>query len=148
MSGSSGSSIDEMVESVAKELGYSIYEESHHKNNGKLHVTVRIDSDKGISHEDCSLYSRALGELFYENSSIDKYLIEVSSPGLQRRIEGLVQFKRFIGEPVKVIHNFDENRVVYQGKLLTVEDNSITVDGESGIKEILMSDIVNANLDY
>ena len=148
MSVSSSGTIGDMVVGVAIDLGYSVYEQSHFKKNGKLHVTVRIDSDNGITHEDCGIYSKALGDIFYENKTIDKYLIETSSPGLQRTIEGISQYKRFIGEPVKVIHVFGDNNVVYQGKLLTAEDNLITVDGESGIKEILMSDIVSANLDY
>ncbi len=140
--------LDSIIQEVAKELGFEIYESSSVKRNGKLNITVRIDSGKNVSHGDCIEYSRLLNERLDGNETYDRYLLEVSSPGLNRDVRTLEQYGRFVGEPVKVIALKEDGTEVLKGKLLSVEGDIVTIKDERGDISVSYSNIVSGNLDY
>jgi len=107
--------LDLIIQEVAAELGFEIYESSSAKRNGKLNITVRIDGEKNISHGDCMEYSKLLNEKLDGNEVFDKYLLEVSSPGLNREIRSLKQYGRFVGEPVKIVVVGEKGNEVLKG---------------------------------
>ena len=84
-----------------------------------------------LTHEDCAAFSRDFGTLLdVEDLGPDgEYTLEVSSPGLDRRLSAPVDFQRFQGALVKV-QTFEPiaNNRHWQGRLNTVTDSGITVD--------------------
>ena len=59
-------------------------------------VRIYIESEKGITHDDCSLVSRKVEELLDEDDPFEnKYTLEVSSPGIERGLYNLKDFEKF-----------------------------------------------------
>jgi len=115
----------------------------------------------GITHDDCQVFSRDFGTVLDVEELVpgDDYTLEVSSPGLDRKLHGLSDFRRFSGSLVK-LQTFEPiagNRH-WQGRLTQVSDSRIILDlnavkqkGKSKkanqeTAEIQISNIEKANL--
>ena len=98
-------------------------------------VRLFIDKPEGIGLEDCEKVSRAVSALLdVEDPVPGNYRLEVSSPGLDRKLRKVEHFQRVIDEIVKVKLRFPlEGRRRFRGKLLSADDENIVVevDGES-----------------
>ncbi|WP_316842972.1 ribosome assembly cofactor RimP [Pedobacter gandavensis] len=97
--------------------------------NNKL--IIHVDGDEGISIQDCAAISRHVGFHLEEENTIDKaYNLEVSSPGVGEPLRLKRQYVKNIGRELSVKLNGGE---IKEGKLLSVEDNGITI--EAKVKE-------------
>ena len=85
----------------------------------------------GVTHDDCSAFSRDFGTLLDVEDFIpgDEYTLEVSSPGLDRKLHTLQDFERFNGNLVKLqtFQPIAGNRH-WQGRLTQVSANTVTLD--------------------
>ena len=85
--------------------------------------------------EDCEKVSHAVSALLdVEDPMAGEYNLEVSSPGLDRKLTKIEHFQRFEGETVKITMRFPiEGRRRFRGRLLSSDDKNIVVevDGES-----------------
>ena len=92
----------------------------------------------GVTHEDCANYSRELGTVLDVEDAIPggQYLLEVSSPGLDRKLVKPADFQRFSGSKVKIMTRepVAGNRH-FEGRLRTVDDRRIAIEIESGTKK-------------
>ncbi len=91
-------------------------------------VAISPDTQAGITHGDCELFSRDFGTVLDVEDLIPgaEYTLEVSSPGLDRKLHGFEDFRRFAGMLVKV-QTFEPvagNRH-WQGRLTEVNEQSI-----------------------
>jgi ribosome maturation factor RimP len=85
----------------------------------------------GITHDDCQAFSRDFGTVLDVEELVqgDDYTLEVSSPGLDRKLHGVSDFRRFSGSLVK-LQTFEPvagNRH-WQGRLTQVSESAITID--------------------
>jgi ribosome maturation factor RimP len=92
---------------------------------------VEIDQLAGITHEDCSLFSQDFGTVLDVEELIPgaEYTLEVSSPGLDRRLYGETDYRRFTSSVVK-LQTFEPvagNRH-WRGKLTDVKEHSLVLD--------------------
>jgi ribosome maturation factor RimP len=95
---------------------------------GSTIVQVFIDTDQGITADQCALVSRHLSlELDRTNLIAGRYRIEVSSPGLDRPIKLARQFKKNIGRQVKVVTRLDNGGAAVSGILQDVSALSLTL---------------------
>jgi len=116
-------------------MGYELADlEVRLGGNGGL-VRVFIDKPDGIDLEDCEKVSLAVSALLdVEDAVPGKYNLEVSSPGLDRKLTKVEHFQRFVGEEVKVQMRFPiAGRRRFRGTLVSLNDENIVVevDGES-----------------
>lgn len=123
----------------------------------------RFDANQlaGITHEDCSAFSRDFGTLLDVEDLVpgDAYTLEVSSPGLDRKLHGREDFLRFSGSLAKV-QTFEpiRNNRHWQGRITEAGDQGIVLDlsalrqnsksRKAGVAtvEIAYSNIERANL--
>ncbi|SHF60879.1 ribosome assembly cofactor RimP [Pedobacter caeni] len=97
--------------------------------NNKL--IIHVDGDEGISIQDCAAISRHVGFHLEEENTIEKaYNLEVSSPGVGEPLKLQRQYVKNVGRELSVKLNGGE---IKEGKLLSVEDQSITI--EAKVKE-------------
>lgn len=116
---------------------------------GKPLVQIFIDKPKGISHEDCSYVSHQLGEILEEKDFISsEYILEVSSPGLERELFSLKDFQKFVGNLAKVRTNQAINgQRNFDGRIKSVEKEEITFeDKTNGEVKFPYSLVSKANL--
>jgi len=91
-----------MLESTVEQLGYELADLELHTGANAL-LRLYIDSPNGIKLEDCEKVSRQVSALLdVEEPLTYEYTLEVSSPGLNRRLVKAAHFERFAGERVKV----------------------------------------------
>ena len=130
-----GDELAKLLEPTVERLGYELVDlEVRLGGKGGL-VRVFIDKSEGIDLEDCETVSRAVSALLdVEDPVPGNYNLEVSSPGLDRKLTKVEHFQRFAGETVKVQMRLPiEGRRRFRGTLVSSDDENIVVDvdGES-----------------
>lgn len=133
---------------AAELTGFLIYESSVYLSGVNTKITVKIDSEKPISHNDCEVFSRELGLLLDESGILPDYSLEISSPGINRKIRNKEEFARYKKCPVKVIYAIEDGQRVAKGLLSEVSEDEIEISEEKNKVVIKFKDIINANLDY
>lgn len=118
----------------------------------KKNFTVRIFIDKqgGVTHEDCTFVSRQIDEILDADDFIpDAYLLEVSSPGLERDLYSLKDFEKFSGSLAKIKTFVPINgHRNFKGKIVAVEgDEIIFEDKATGTVRFPYSAVAKANLE-
>ena len=137
-----------LLEPTVERLGYEL-SDLEVKLGGKGGVVrVFIDSADGIGLDDCETVSLAVSALLdVEDPLPGQYNLEVSSPGLDRKLTKPVHFERFAGETVKVQMRFPiEGRRRFRGKLLSSDDENIVVDVDGESHTLPMATIDTARL--
>ncbi len=92
-----------IIEPIADELGYYLWNVEYVKEGADYILRVTIDNNEGITIEDCETMTRAIDPVLDEHDPIeDSYLLEVSSPGLERELTRDDHFALCVGEKVEV----------------------------------------------
>ncbi len=111
------------------------------KAGGK--VLVLVDGDEGFSIDDCADLSRKLSERLDAEGAFDsKYLLEVSSPGVDHPLTLLRQYKKNVGRNVKV--HLYEGEIV-EGKITNASEEALTLEQQIGkgkkkeLKEVVLT---------
>lgn len=133
---------------TAGELGYMVYEASVLIRGENSRVIVKIDHLRGISLQDCEIFSRGLARRLDSMEVLPNYSLEVSSPGLDRKIRNIEEYRRFSGAPVKIVYLDNEMKKAIRGTIGAVQPGSVEIISEEGDRTIGFSDIVSANLSY
>jgi ribosome maturation factor RimP len=98
-------------------------------HKGPKKVLIILDSDKGITIDDCAFLSRELSKWFDESQLLDEsYMLEVSTPGLDQPLKLKRQYHKNIGRKIKVV--LPETTV--EGKLVEVTEENIYLEQEIG----------------
>ena len=130
-----GDELATLLEPTVERLGYELADLEVRLGGKGGRVRLFIDKPEGIGLVDCERVSRAVSALLdVEDPVPGNYDLEVSSPGLDRKLTKVEHFQRFMGEIVKVNMRFPlAGRRRFRGKLLSVDDENIVVevDGES-----------------
>ncbi len=122
--------LTELLEPGIARLGYEL-SDLELKIGGKHGILrVFIDKPEGIGLEDCEKVSLAVSALLdVEDPLPVHYDLEVSSPGLDRKLTKIEHFQRFAGETVKVQMRFPiEGRRRFRGTLVSTDDENIVVE--------------------
>lgn len=113
-------------------------------------IKIFIDKEGGVTHEDCATVSRQVGEVLDSEDFISSaYLLEVSSPGLERQLYSLKDFEKFAGSlaKVKTYKPIDGQRN-FSGRIKTVEsENIVFEDKTSGEVRFPFDAVAKANLE-
>jgi ribosome maturation factor RimP len=112
-------------------------------------VRIFIDKPEGITLDDCSSLSSELGELLDSEDLIPgRYVLEVSSPGIERELYSIGDMKRFVGSLIKAkMRSAYSGQKTFVGELSSVEGDEFTMDDRT-IGEITLpfKDVQKANL--
>ena len=107
-----------------------------------------IDRETGVTLEDCERVSEQLGAwLDIEDPLPGSYVLEVSSPGFDRRLRTLAHFERFKGENAKVeLRDALDGRRRFTGKLVGVEGSEVLLEVDGELTRLPFGDIAVARL--
>ena len=93
-------------------------------------IQLFVDTDAGITIDQCASLSRSLGEaLEIQGAIADPYILEVSSPGLERPLKNLRQYRKNLGRMFRVRCAAEQPNTEFVGKLLAVEGETLTFGG-------------------
>ncbi len=147
--------VNERIQEIAAEVAGKNGLELVHvedKGTGKTRtLRVFIDKPEGVSLEDCAVVSREFGELLDAEDLIHaEYILEVSSPGIERGLYSLKDFEKFAGNLAKVKTKSPVNgQKNFRGKILKIENEEIFFDDvTNGAVSFPYSAVVKANLEF
>lgn len=138
-----------MAERVATSEGLTLVDVEIKGSRGNPLLRVFIDKPAGVSHADCQLVSEQLSAILdVEDLFPGKYLLEVSSPGLDRKLSKPSDFTHFVGRRARlVVREAVENQKVFEGRLAGFENGRVRLDlGERGLQELDLTNIQKAQL--
>jgi ribosome maturation factor RimP len=121
-----------LAEPILTELGLQLWDIVFEKEGTLRYLRVYIEREDGeITIDDCENVSRPLDRRLDETDPIDEqYVLEVSSPGLGRRLRNESHFLRFIGDDVRVRYIRETNGVKeFSGTLEEYNKDEIKVGG-------------------
>jgi len=97
--------IREIADRVASSSGLELVDVELLGGGKSRMLRVYIDKPGGVTHEDCSNFSREAGTIFDVEDAVPggSYMLEVSSPGLDRKLSKPEEFQRFVGSRVKLM---------------------------------------------
>lgn len=122
--------LSRLLEPGVRALGFELVDVELSGRGRHAVLRVYIDGPEGVTVDDCADVSRQLsGILDVEDPIPERYVLEVSSPGLDRPLTKREDFQRFIGEEVKVRTRrpLDGQRN-FKGRLIDVERERVILD--------------------
>jgi len=145
------SQVSALAEPLLKERVMELVDLEVTRMGRKLLIRLFVDlPEGGVTVEDCAEINRELCHLLdVEDLIAESYVLEVSSPGLNRRLRKPKDFQRFLRSRVKVETTSKiQGRKRFRGILLAVDEKEITLGlaGESVV--IPLTGIHRANLEY
>ena len=117
----------DLAEPIVETKGLELVDVEYNKEGDNWILRVFIDKEEGITLEDCMQVSDELStHLDVEDPIDDSYLLEVSSPGLDRPLRTDDDFARFAGESVEVsTYAPVEGQKEFVGELVGLEDDQV-----------------------
>ncbi len=126
--------LSRLLEPTVERMGYELTDLEMKIGGRDGVVRLFIDRPEGVGLDDCEAVSRQVSALLdVEDPVPGHYVLEVSSPGLDRKLTKPAHFRRFIGDDVRVKMRFPvDGRRKFRGKLLAANEETIEVevDGE------------------
>jgi ribosome maturation factor RimP len=126
--------LEEKIESIVQSLGVILYDISTLKEHDEMIYRVYVHSKEGISLDKCAEISHMLSPILDSDAPFNgEYRLEVSSPGIERKLKKLQHFEHSVGENVSIT-TFDKEKI--KGKLIGIEGNLLHVKSKDGVQQI------------
>ncbi|AVS36620.1 ribosome maturation factor RimP [Campylobacter jejuni] len=114
------------LEALCKEAGLSFYDDELVSENGRKIYRIYVQKEGGVNLDDCVRLSEILSPIFDVEPPVNgEYFLEVSSPGLERKLSKIEHFAKSIGELVKIATNEKEK---FEAKIIAVDDENIILE--------------------
>ncbi len=135
-------SLEESIKLAVESLGANLYDIVTVKEHDRNIFRVLVTTSSGISLDKCAEISRMISPILDVDEPMGgEYILEVSSPGIERKLRKKEHFLGSVGEKVK-IKNFATE--VYKGELILADNEKIIVKTEFGDEEITYDNILAA----
>ena len=146
------SRVTEIAERVGRPEGIEVVEVEFLGGGKARLLRIYIDKPSGVTHGDCELVSQNVGAALDAEDVIpgDSYQLEVSSPGVERKLSKPADFERFAGHKAKIVltEPVEEQRH-WEGMLRGVEGNLIALEPSEGkLIHIPLESVRRANLKF
>ena len=134
--------VEEIAAPIAQELGLKIWDVRYLKEGSQWFLRIFIDKDGGVDINDCEAMSRAIDKPLDDLDPIDgEYILEVSSPGIERELVKDRHFEEFLGADimVRMIRPIDGIGKDFKGVLTAYENGEVTVTDHSGENQVTIN---------
>src|SRR5579859_1391398 len=123
--------VREIAAQVTASSGIEVVEVDMRGSGGARMLRVFIDKPGGVSHEDCANVSRELSAILDVEDAVPggPYVLEVSSPGLDRKLSRPADFERHVGSRIKLTTRTQLNgNRHFEGRLQSFHDGRLTLE--------------------
>lgn len=137
--------ITELADSTADGYGLQIAGIDLAGSSRKLILRVFIDREDGVTLDDCERFSRALSAVLDVEDLIQaSYILEVSSPGLNKQLKGVKDFEKNIGKLIRIITNQDINKQnFFVGRIIEVKNENVKLLIDNKIEIVIHFDQIS-----
>src|SRR5215475_10450071 len=125
------SKIEEVAKRVAQSEGLELVEVEVKGGGSQRLVRIAIDRPEGVTHADCELVSQQVGTILDVEDVVPggRYTLEVSSPGVERKLIRPQDYQRFQGKKASItLREPIEGQRYWEGTLAGYEGSVITLD--------------------
>ena len=132
----------ELAQPIVEGFGLQLWDVRYVKEGSQWFLRIFIDKDGGVDINDCENVSRAIDLPLDELDPItDNYILEVSSPGIERELILDAHFEKFIGADimVKMIRPIEGIGKEFKGVLKAYADGEVTIRDHSDENEIVIA---------
>ena len=141
----------DLLEPAVDALGYELVDIDVRRGRRSLlrvYIDRKAGDEGGVTLGDCELVSGQVGALLdVEDPVPGSYDLEVSSPGLDRKLRTLEHFERFVGQDVRMeLRQPRDGRKRLRGRLTGVEEHTVVVDVDGETWRLDLADIGEARL--
>ena len=136
---------------IAEAAGCYIYDVEYVKEGGARYLRIFADKEEGgISLDECEVINRAVGKFLDEKDPIkENYILEVSSPGVERKLKTPEHFRRYMGKTVDIgLYKAIDGAKAMTGVLKGYEDEKIKVDTGNGDVELALTETTFVKLHF
>src|ERR1700674_4555023 len=127
--------VREIAERVGADTGLEVVDVQLVGGGGTRVLRIFIDKPEGVTHADCERISQHVGTILDVEDVIPggRYTLEVSSPGVERKLTRPREFERFVGHKVKVsLRQPVDNQKHWVGALRSFAEGIITLEPSPG----------------
>ncbi len=141
---------EEILKPIAQSAGVSIYDVEYVKEGSDMYLRAYIDKDGGVTIDDCETVSRALSDRLDADDYVEEaYILEVSSPGLGRKLKKPRHYMQSIGEKVEIkTYKPIDGCKEFEGTLTGYDDGVINVDIDGKAVSFNEEDVADARLAF
>ena len=134
--------VKELISPVEEEMSYFLWDVEFVKEGADKYLRITIDNEDGITIEDCEKFHRAIDPLLDEADPISEaYILEVSSPGIERELKNHMHIEACEGWDVEVkLYAPRNGSKVFRGVLCGYDENGDIAIGIGEGKEIFKPD--------
>lgn len=128
--------VEQLVKDPIKKLGYSLYDVEYVKEGPEYYLRIYIDKESGIDLNDCEKVSNEINEILDKADYIkEQYYLEVSSPGIERKLRKDKHLEQNISKNVEIkLFKKDNNgKKEYTGKLKAFNQEEIIIETDKEI---------------
>ena len=132
----------DIVEPIVEELDLILWDVRFLKEGADWFLRIFIDHPEGVNINHCEQVSRAVDQPLDEADPISQaYILEVSSPGVERELIRPEHFEQFIGADVmvKMIRPIEGIGKEFKGKLMDYNQGEVTIEDHSGENQVTIS---------
>jgi ribosome maturation factor RimP len=144
--------VRDITERVAADAGLEVVDVQLLGGGQARLLRIYIDKPEGVSHADCEYITQHVGTILDVEDVIpgSRYTLEVSSPGVERKLTKPREFERFIGQKVKVVLREPvENQRHWVGALTNFAEGIITLEPSPGRSvQFPLEQVERANLKF
>lgn len=139
-----------LLEPIVESFGVSIYDVEYVKEGSDYYLRAYIDKEGGVTIDDCENVSRALNVKLDEEDYIeDAYILEVSSPGLGRKLTKERHFVNSMGQEIEVkTYKPIDKQKEFVGILTGFDKGAVTIDIDGTTKTFAKEDVANVRLTF
>jgi ribosome maturation factor RimP len=121
--------LQEVIAPVVTSMGYEFVGIEYQNRPKNSLLRVFIDAEQGVTVDDCARVSRQLSAVLdVEDPITGNYMLEISSPGLDRLLFTLEQYQRFVGSKVQIKLGVPMNgRRKFRGRMQAVEGDEVVL---------------------
>ncbi len=148
--GTAAREVSRIIEPILEEMDIELVDVEYVTEHGRPVLRVYIDKYGGVTIDDCAAVSREIGDIIDINDTLSgRYVLEVSSPGLNRPLKKEKDFMQVVGKKVKLKTMAPvDGRRNFKGTLLSFEEGKLVIDLENGEARLSLADLEKANLVY